>query len=77
MPHAEHRWCLIHGSSTPSGSTEACAGLLQHVITAQPYIPELIRTLESQGVLPLPIFINGVEAHTLVSLTLNTLHPIF
>ena len=39
------------------------------MITSQPYIPELIRTMEAQGVLPLPVFINGVEAHTLVSFT--------
>ena len=48
---------------------------MQHVITSQPYIPELIRTMEAQGVLPLPIFINGVEAHTLVRCTVYCFDP--
>ena len=36
------------------------------MITKQPYIPELIEAMERQGLLPVPIFINGVEAHTIV-----------
>ncbi|GBF96914.1 protoporphyrin IX magnesium chelatase [Raphidocelis subcapitata] len=38
----------------------------KHVITEQPYIPQLIRQLEDEGVIPVPVFINGVEAHTVV-----------
>jgi magnesium chelatase subunit H len=38
----------------------------KHVITQQPYIPQLITQLEKEGLLPVPIFINGVEAHTIV-----------
>jgi magnesium chelatase subunit H len=38
----------------------------KHVITQQRYISQLISGLEEQGILPLPIFINGVEAHTVV-----------
>ena len=38
----------------------------KHVLTRQPYIPQLIRQLETKGLVPLPIFINGVEAHTIV-----------
>ena len=38
----------------------------KHVITAQPYIAQLIEELEAGGLRPLPIFINGVEAHTVV-----------
>ncbi|MEO1802050.1 MAG: magnesium chelatase subunit H, partial [Cyanobacteria bacterium J06629_2] len=38
----------------------------KHVITKQPYIPQLIRHFESQGLIPLPIFINGVEGHVAV-----------
>ena len=30
------------------------------------YIPELLRGLEAAGLKPLPVFINGVEAHTIV-----------
>lgn len=38
----------------------------KHVITEQKYIPDLIEMMEAQGVIPIPIFINGVEAHTIV-----------
>ena len=38
----------------------------KHVITNQPYIPQLIKHFESQGLIPLPIFINGVEGHVAV-----------
>ena len=38
----------------------------KHVITAQPYIPQLIRAFEAAGLVPLPVFINGVEGHMAV-----------
>ncbi|MEG3936150.1 cobaltochelatase subunit CobN, partial [Microcoleus sp. T3_B1] len=38
----------------------------KHVITKQPYIPQLIRYFEGAGIVPLPIFINGVEGHVAV-----------
>jgi magnesium chelatase subunit H len=38
----------------------------KHVITAQAYIPQLIRAFERAELLPLPIFINGVEGHIAV-----------
>eukprot|EP00899_Mesostigma_viride_P018142 jgi/Mesvir1/26329/Mv22508-RA.1 len=38
----------------------------KHVITNQKYIPQLIRQMEKDGLRPLPYFINGVEAHTIV-----------
>ncbi len=38
----------------------------KHVITKQPYIPQLIKHFASQGLTPLPIFINGVEGHVAV-----------
>ncbi|MEO1123779.1 MAG: magnesium chelatase subunit H [Cyanobacteria bacterium J06639_16] len=38
----------------------------KHVITRQPYIPQLIRQFEQAGLIPLPIFINGVEGHVAV-----------
>jgi magnesium chelatase subunit H len=38
----------------------------KHVISKLRYIDDLIRQMESLGVLPIPIFINGVEAHTIV-----------
>jgi magnesium chelatase subunit H len=38
----------------------------KHIITQQPYIPQLIRQFEQAGLIPLPIFINGVEGHVAV-----------
>ena len=38
----------------------------KHVITQQPYIPQLIRSFSDAGLTPLPIFINGVEGHVAV-----------
>ena len=38
----------------------------KHVITKQPYIPQLIRHFERENLIPLPIFINGVEGHVAV-----------
>ncbi|KAG2423878.1 hypothetical protein HXX76_014932 [Chlamydomonas incerta] len=46
----------------------------KHVITEQPYIPQLIAQLEAEGLLPVPIFINGVEAHTVVRDLLTSSH---
>jgi magnesium chelatase subunit H len=44
----------------------------KHVITKQPYIPQLIQHFESQGLIPLPVFINGVEGHVVVRDWLTT-----
>ncbi|MGB5637314.1 MAG: magnesium chelatase subunit H [Waterburya sp.] len=44
----------------------------KHVITKQPYIHQLIKHFESQGLIPLPIFINGVEGHVAVRDWLTT-----
>jgi magnesium chelatase subunit H len=44
----------------------------KHVITRQPYIPQLIRALEAAGLIPVPIFINGVEGHVAVRDWLTT-----
>jgi magnesium chelatase subunit H len=38
----------------------------KHVITAQPYVAQLIRAFEAAQLVPLPVFINGVEAHMAV-----------
>ncbi len=46
----------------------------KHVVTQQAYIPQLIRHFEAAGLLPLPIFINGVEAHVIVRDWLTTSH---
>ncbi len=44
----------------------------KHVITKQPYIPQLIKHFENQGLIPLPVFINGVEGHVVVRDWLTT-----
>ena len=63
------QWYRAHGPLRDKMDAPVVAMLLyrKHVITGQGYIPQLIRTMEEQGVLPVPIFINGVEAHTVVS----------
>ncbi len=38
----------------------------KHVITKQPYISQLISDFEKGGLIPVPIFINGVEGHVAV-----------
>lgn len=48
----------------------------KHVITEQKYIPDLIEIMEAQGIIPVPIFINGVEAHTIVRDLLTSDHEI-
>lgn len=35
----------------------------KHVITQQKYIPQLIRAFEQAKLIPIPIFLNGVEGH--------------
>jgi magnesium chelatase subunit H len=44
----------------------------KHVITKQPYIAKLIRYFEEEGLIPLPVFINGVEGHVIVRDWLTT-----
>ncbi|MGH7999140.1 MAG: magnesium chelatase subunit H [Brasilonema sp.] len=55
--------------SSSSSPLSPVVGILlyrKHVITKQPYIPQLIRHFEEAGLTPLPIFINGVEGHVAV-----------
>ncbi|GBG70565.1 hypothetical protein CBR_g6691 [Chara braunii] len=46
----------------------------KHVVTEQPYISRMIKIFENEGLLPLPIFINGVEAHTVARDLLTSKH---
>lgn len=48
----------------------------KHVITRQQYIPELIRGFEAAQLVPLPIFINGVEGHVAVRDWMTTTHEL-
>ena len=53
----------------PSNNSKSIVGILlyrKHVITKQPYIVQLIRHFEAAGLVPLPIFLNGVEGHVAV-----------
>lgn len=43
-----------------------CAIVCPCPATGLDYITQLVSQLESHGLIPLPIFINGVEAHTVV-----------
>jgi magnesium chelatase subunit H len=57
------------GRQVKMSSPSPVIGILlyrKHVITKQHYIPQLIRSFESAGLIPLPIFINGVEGHVAV-----------
>lgn len=57
------------GIGNMTNSHSPVVGILlyrKHVITKQPYIPQLIRSFEKAGLTPLPIFINGVEGHVAV-----------
>jgi magnesium chelatase subunit H len=57
----------------PAGAPRVAVLLYRkHVITSQLYISQLIRIFEREGLLPVPIFINGVEAHTIVRDLLTT-----
>lgn len=66
----------FHGTTPHQDTTpQPFIGILlyrKHVITKQPYIPQLIKHFESQGLIPLPVFINGVEGHVIVRDWLTT-----
>ncbi|MGB5900136.1 MAG: magnesium chelatase subunit H [Geitlerinemataceae cyanobacterium] len=54
---------------SPVSAPHSVVGILlyrKHVVTKQPYIPQLIGYFEDAGLTPLPIFINGVEGHVAV-----------
>lgn len=38
----------------------------KHVISEQGYIGNLINLMENEGLMPIPVYINGVEGHTIV-----------
>ncbi|HAX75131.1 MAG TPA: magnesium chelatase subunit H [Cyanobacteria bacterium UBA11372] len=59
--------------------TKPVVGILlyrKHVVTKQPYIPKLINYFEQAGLIPLPIFINGVEGHVAVRDWMTTQYEI-
>jgi magnesium chelatase subunit H len=65
-PKAYLAWYL---KTRPEAQGWRTVGILlyrKHVITKQSYIPQLIRQMETAHLLPIPIFINGVEGHVAV-----------
>jgi magnesium chelatase subunit H len=65
----------LGGCQDQNVSLKPVVGILlyrKHVITKQTYIPQLIRYFEQAGLIPLPIFINGVEGHVAVRDWLTT-----
>ncbi|KAF5843564.1 CobN/magnesium chelatase [Dunaliella salina] len=80
-----HYWLVTIATATATnryakhgplrGTDAPVVGVLlyrKHVITEQPYIPQIISIMEQEGHIPVPIFINGVEAHTVVRDMLTT-----
>jgi magnesium chelatase subunit H len=68
-PRAYLDWYLQEKLGGSISSDLPVVGILiyrKHVITKQPYIPQLIRYFEEAGLIPVPIFINGVEGHVAV-----------
>ena len=61
----------------PESQTWPTVGILlyrKHVVTKQPYVPQLLTLMESAKLLPIPIFINGVEGHVAVRDLMTTAH---
>lgn len=84
-PHEYLAWYRAHrlpvlqaqnDGSEKAGDRPVVAILLyrKHVVTEQAYISQLIRHFEAADLIPLPIFINGVEAHVIVRDWLTTEH---
>ncbi|HEY9902317.1 MAG TPA: magnesium chelatase subunit H [Candidatus Sericytochromatia bacterium] len=68
-PRKYLEWYRQHIGATHTSPLQGVVGILlyrKHVITKQPYIPQLIHDFEKAGLTPLPIFINGVEGHVAV-----------
>lgn len=65
-PQAYLEW---YKTQYPKAVNYPVVGILlyrKHVITKQTYIPQLIRYFQQDQLIPLPIFINGVEGHVAV-----------
>jgi magnesium chelatase subunit H len=63
-------------AKAPAANAPVVALLLyrKHVVTQLPYLAQLVRTMEGEGLIPLPIFISGVEAHAIVRDALTSRH---
>lgn len=59
-------WYDAHGPIKHDAPVVAILMTRKHVITGQSYIQQMIRLFEEDGLKPLPVFITGIEAHTVV-----------
>ncbi|MEC4803698.1 MAG: magnesium chelatase subunit H [Jaaginema sp. PMC 1079.18] len=71
-PQAYLTWYQKQFSHRANDSVVAILLYRKHVISKQSYIPQLIRHFEAANLIPLPIFINGVEGHVAVRDWLTT-----
>ena len=72
-PASYLEWYEREGPLRSTGAPRVALLLYRkHVITNMSYIPALISEMEDGGLVPVPIFINGVEAHTVVRDLLTT-----
>ena len=73
-PQEYVRW---YHAKNPASKTWPTVGVLlyrKHVISELPYIPQLVRHMEEQELLPLPLFITGVDGHIAVRDSLTSEH---
>lgn len=78
-PREYLEWYKVHSVKSSLSTHMPVVGILlyrKHVITKQPYISQLIHQFETDGLIPLPIFINGVEGHAAVRDWMTTEHEI-
>ena len=71
-PQAYLQW---YYQQKPEAKDSPVVGILlyrKHVLTQQSYIPQLIRAFETADLLPVPLFITGVEGHIAVRDWLTT-----
>lgn len=67
-PREYLKWYTQNGVHGDDKDVPTVALLLyrKHVISNQEYINDIIRVFEEDGLRPLPVFITGIEAHTVV-----------
>ncbi|GMH35161.1 hypothetical protein BSKO_03029 [Bryopsis sp. KO-2023] len=69
------KWYEANGPvKTRNAPTVGVMVYRKHVITGAEYVRQLITLIEEGGLRPVPIFINGVEAHTIVRDQMTTEH---
>lgn len=65
-------WQWYQENKSHTGSKVGILLYRKHVITKLAYIPQLIKEFEASGLIPVPIFLNGVEGHVAVRDWLTT-----